>query len=251
MRTLKLTIAYDGTRYAGWQIQRGSRQPTIQRTLERVFRTMLRETVRVVGSGRTDAGVHALGQVAHLRMRSAIPCERLLRSCEALLPDDIAVLDIREARPEFHARFSAVSKRYRYTLGLGIIPPFERRYVQPAPRGVPLKVSLMRREAGVLLGRHDFLAFHHRGRLVSDTVRTITAVSVRRRGAHLCLEVEGSGFLYAMVRGIVGTLLDIGRGHRPSGTMAKILRTRDRRLVGPTAPAKGLCLMGVRYRGRG
>ena len=260
-RTLKLTVAYDGTRYAGWQIQDRRRQmsdvrrqtstrqrgtATIQGTLERVLGTILRERVRVIGSGRTDAGVHALAQVAHLRTRSSVPTPRLLRSVNALLPEAIAVTDLQEAAPAFHARFGATRKRYRYRMFTGCAPsPFIRPYVHHV-RGA-LSVSAMRREAAALCGRHDFRAFARSGPRLGDTRRTITVARLSRAGPELRFDVEGSGFLHAMVRSMVGTLVDVGRGRRPAGTVRRMLRTGRRELAGTTAPAKGLTLVHVEY----
>ena len=245
MRTLKLTIAYDGTRYAGWQIQKG-RRPTIQGTLERVLRTVLREPVKVIGSGRTDAGGHALAQVAHVKTQSDLPCSRLLRSVNALLPSDIAVLEIEEAGPSFHARFDAVSKRYQYRVFLGeVVPPFIRSYVHQVR--APLNVALMRREAAGLKRRHDFRAFIRMASGRTGTVRTLTDVEVVRQGRELRVEVEGNGFLHTMVRSITGTLLDVGRGRRAAGTVRRMLKTGRRELAGTTAPAKGLTLIDVQY----
>lgn len=251
MRTLKLTIAYDGTRYAGWQVQKDSTQqtahsrqrPTIQGTLERVLGRILRERVGVVGSGRTDAGVHAQAQVAHMKTRCLLPCGRLLRSVNALLPPDISVLRVEEAEPSFHARFQAVSKRYRYRIFRGdVVPPFIRPYVYQVR--APLNVALMRREAARLKHRHDFRAF---ARAASHTTRTIHDVRVIRQGQELQIEVEGNGFFHTMVRSIAGTLIDIGRGRLPPGTIRRMLQTGERRLAGTTAPAKGLMLVAVHY----
>ena len=259
MRTLKLTVAYDGTRYAGWQVQvaRGQtsevrrqkgRKPTIQGTLEQTLRRILQEPVHVVGSGRTDAGVHADAQVAHVRIHSRLECRRLQRSLNQLLPADIAVLRLEEAPAAFHARFSARRKRYRYRLYTGpAVPPFVRPYVHHLP--TPLDLPAVRREAAALRGRHDFRAFA-RARPHGTTRRTITAVTCTRHGPELRLEVEGNGFLHTMVRSIVGTLLDVGRGRLPEGTVRRLLRTGDRRLAGTTAPAGGLTLLSVGYQGR-
>lgn len=258
MRILKLTIAYDGTDYTGWQIQSARRQkaagrrrtqtkPTIQGTLETAFRQITGERVRVVGSGRTDAGVHALAQVAHARLRSAIRAHALQRALNAVLPPDIVVTKIEEAPAGFHARFGARVKRYRYRIVTGgVVLPFERRYVHHVR--APLDVRLMRREAAALLGRHDMRAFHKLSRPVADARRTVSRIFVRQRGRELLIELDADGFLHGMVRSIVGTLIDVGRGFRPPGAIAAILKTRDRRLVGPAAPAKGLCLVRVRYR---
>lgn len=246
-RTLKLTIAYDGTRYAGWQVQRaGQPQPTVQGTLEQVLATVLREPVRLTGSGRTDAGVHALAQVAHLKTRSDLSAARLLKSVNALLPQDIAVLRIEDAAGGFHARFGASRKRYRYRMYTGeVVPPFDRPYVHHVR--APLNLARMRREAGALTGRHDFKAFARASSPRHSTVRGITAIRLARRGPELHLDVEGNGFLHTMVRSIAGTLIDVGRGRLPAGTMRKMLRTKTRTLAGTTAPAKGLTLVQVTY----
>ncbi|HAM41853.1 MAG: tRNA pseudouridine(38-40) synthase TruA [Omnitrophica WOR_2 bacterium RIFCSPLOWO2_02_FULL_63_16] len=259
MRTLKLTIAYDGTRYAGWQVQRHKRpapstqhtahstqKPTIQGTLEETLGRILQEQVRVVGSGRTDAGVHAHAQVAHLKTRSAIASEKLERAVNGLLPPDITVSRIDEAPESFHAQRQAVSKRYRYTLVIGpAVLPFERSYVHHVRS--PLRVARMRRAAQRLRGSHDFRAFCASGSSAKTTRRRLSDVQVTQKPGHLAIELEGNGFLYKMVRGVVGTLLEIGRGRLPEGIIERILRTKDRRLVGPTAPARGLMLLNVSY----
>lgn len=245
-RTLKLTIAYDGSRYAGWQVQAAKSGPTVQGTLERVLRQILQEPVRVTGSGRTDAGVHAAGQVGHIRTRSKLTRTRLLRSINRLLPPDIAVLRIDESGARFHARFHAVRKRYRYRMYTGeVVPPFIRPYVLHVTAA--LDVALMRREAGALKGRHDFRAFARAGHGRRSTVRGISAIRLARRGPELHLDVEGNGFLHTMVRSIAGTLIDVGRGRLPSGTMRQLLRGGRRTEAGATAPASGLTLLSVSY----
>lgn len=261
MRTLKLTIAYDGTRYAGWQIQNNSTKqsavsskqkparttPTIQETIERVLGRILQERVRVVASGRTDAGVHALAQVAHLKTRSNVSGERLLRSVNQLLPRDLAVTKIEEAQKTFHARFSPSRKRYRYRMFTGpVVPPFIRPYVHHVRTSLDL--ALMRREAAGLNGGHDFKGFARRGgRGRATTRRTISSITLKRSGPELHLDVEGNGFLHTMVRSIAGTLMDIGRGRLPAGTVHHLLRSGERTLAGTTAPAKGLSLISVQY----
>ena len=260
MRTLKLTIAYDGTRYAGWQIQRvrsagcGARstrfKPTIQGTLERVLHRILRERVQVIGSGRTDAGVHALAQVAHAKTTSALPCERLQRALNHLLPRDIAILRLEDAPEDFHARFSAATKRYRYRIFTGpVVTPFLRPYVHHVR--APLRLGLMRRAFACVRGRHAFDGFARRRSLrlrPSTTDRTITEAILRRRGEEIHLEIEGDGFLHTMVRSLAGTLVDIGRGHLPPGTIARMLAHGERHLAGTTAPSRGLTLVEVTYR---
>ncbi len=260
MRTLKLTIAYDGTRYVGWQIQRrgASELPTIQGTLQRVLRRVLQEPVKVIGSGRTDAGVHALAQVAHIKTCTTMPAQRLLRSVNALLPPDLAVMRMAKASRSFHARFDAVTKRYRYRIFTGpVVPPFVRPYVMHVR--VPLHLAVMRREVAALTGRHNVRAFARAptpksvvwgraSRRGHGTIRTITRAGLRRQADELHLEIEGTGFLHTMVRSIAGTLIDIGRGRLPPGTIRRMLRTGDRRLAGTTAPAQGLVLVSVSYR---
>lgn len=244
MRTLKLTIAYDGTRYAGWQVQPA--RATVQGVLQRSLQRILHERVCVIGSGRTDAGVHALAQAAHINTRSDISVGRLRRALNGVLPPDIAVTAIHEAAPRFQAQFHAKRKHYRYQIVNGpVVLPFERPYVHWVQ--VPLNVALMRREAAVLRGRHDFQAFCAAGSSVTDARRTISRLQVRRQHGRITIDAEADGFLYNMVRGIAGTLIDIGRGRLPAGTMARILRTKDRRLLGQSAPARGLTLMAVVY----
>ncbi|MBI3011692.1 MAG: tRNA pseudouridine(38-40) synthase TruA [Candidatus Omnitrophica bacterium] len=255
MRTLKLTIAYDGTRYAGWQVQRSNthdarrttQKPTVQGTLERVLQSILREPVKVVGSGRTDAGVHALSQIAHVKTRSTLTRERLLRSVNALLPPDIAVTAVDEADEAFHARFTACRKRYRYRVFTGaVVPPFIRPYVHHVR--TPLNLAAMRREAALLKGAHDFKAFARAGGAPRATTRRrITQVELRRRGEEIQLDLEGNGFLHTMVRSIAGTLLDVGRGRLPPGTVRRMLKRGERQLAGTTAPAQGLSLVSVNY----
>ena len=255
MRTLKLTIAYDGTSYAGWQVQVArrhgardkGRKPTVQGTLERVFGQILQEPVKVIGSGRTDAGVHALAQVAHVKTRSSISRQRLLRSLNALLPKDIAVTRLEETDTAFHARFDAARKRYRYRIFTGTVPPpFIRLYVHHVR--VPLRVAAMRRELATLRGRHDFRAFARAPERGRTTVRAVSDARLIRRGSELNLELAGNGFLHTMVRSIAGTLIDVGRGRLPQGTVRRMLKTRDRRLAGTTAPPQGLTLVSVEYR---
>ncbi len=249
MRTLKLTVAYDGTHYAGWQVQDTSRQkPTIQGAIEQALRQILQERVRVVGSGRTDAGVHALAQVAHVKTRSTMPCARLQRSLNELLPPDIAVTRLEDVAPAFHARFDAYRKRYRYRVFTGpVVPPFTRLYVHHVRSS--LRVSAMRRELSALRGRHDFLAFARLPRQAAGrtTIRAITDARLTKRGSELHLELEGNGFLHTMVRSIAGTLIDVGRGRLPEGTVRRMLRMGDRRLAGTTAPPQGLVLVSVTY----
>ena len=244
-RTLKLILAYDGTQFSGWQIQRNAPR-TVQAILQRTLKDILGERVTVMASGRTDAGVHALAQVAHLKVANPMPCWKLQRALTHYLPPDLAVTKIEEALDGFHAQFDAKRKRYVYRIVNGpAVLPFERPYVHQV--WVPLNVARMRKEAAALKGRHNFRSFQAAGRQVKDPRRTIHAIRVTKQGSRLTIEVEADGFLYNMVRNIVGTLLEIGRGRLPPGTMRHLLRARDRRLAGPTAPARGLCLVRVQY----
>ncbi len=246
MHCLKLTVAYDGTRYSGWQKQREKNQPSIQGTLEAVLQQVLQEPIKITGSGRTDAGVHALGQVAHVKVKQRVDLYKLQGSLLGLLPPDIAVMQIEDAEPDFHARYGAQSKRYRYRIFTGpVADPFIRPFVHTY--SLDLNLALMKRETEVLLGEHDFVAFARSRHQRKTTVRRILDVSWARKGQELWFEVEGNGFLYMMVRSLVGTLLDIGRGHLPEGHMEMLLRTGERKLAGDTAPAQGLVLVNVIY----
>lgn len=250
LRVLKLAIAYDGTAYAGWQRQAPraeARRRSIQAVVERAFQAVTQRRVCVVGSGRTDAGVHAEAQVAHAHVHSQLPVHRLLRALNHLLPPEIRVMTLEEAPAQFHARFSPSLKQYRYRIHLGgEATPFVARYVHQY-RGAPLSLARMRREAARLKGRHNFKAFARASNPRRTAVRTLTDVRLTRHGRELWLEVEGDGFLHTMVRSIAGTLIDVGRGRLPEGTVRRMLQSRDRRLAGTTAPGKGLALVRVTY----
>lgn len=242
-RNIKLLVEYDGTRYHGWQRQANA--PTIQQTLEEGIARVVGHEVTLFGSGRTDAGVHALGQVANFHTSASIAAERLPHAINANVPDDIAVLRAEDAAPDFHARYSARRKTYRYRI--------VRRAVRPAVGAAfvhwhrfPLDVAAMQRAAGLFLGEHDFAAFesHSAG---EGTVRTITRSDLSEAGERLDYYVTANGFLYNMVRAMVGTLLEIGSGRRPADDVTRLLASRDRKRAGRTAPAKGLCLMQVDY----
>jgi len=247
MRNLKLQIEYDGTAYAGWQVQNRHRGKTIQQVIEKALCRILQERVRLIGSGRTDAGVHALAQVANFKTNSEIPGLKLRQAFNALLPADISVSIVEDVQPDFHSRFSAKSKAYRYSI-------LNRAYPSALSRGrvyfcpYTLDLDLMRREAACLLGRHDFSAFCASGSDAKNKVRTVKRIFFKKGpGGLIDLEIEADGFLYNMVRNIVGTLIEIGRGKFKKGSMKKILHSKDRRLAGPTAPAEGLYLVKVKY----
>lgn len=246
-RNLKLTIAYDGTRYHGFQSQGKRELPTIQSLLEEVWERLVGEAVKVNGAGRTDAGVHAFGQVVNFRTAVAsIPTERVPYAFNALLPRDVAVLDCVEAAPSFHARFDARAKRYEYrVLNRPFPSPVDRLYTLHV--SAPLDVEAMREGARYLVGTHDFSAFAGSLGAERNPVRTLTSCSVWRDGERVHFAVEGDGFLYHMVRTIVGTLLQVGLGKERPRWVGEVLASRDRRRAGATAPAHGLFLAAVYY----
>jgi tRNA pseudouridine38-40 synthase len=244
LRNLKLTLAYDGTRLVGWQRQ--SEGDSVQGLLEDALARFEGSPVTVHGAGRTDAGVHALGQVASVQLTCAHDVTTLTRALNAQLPEDVRVLAIEEMSPDFHARFSARSKTYRYQIRHGTIAdPFERAYVWHMPER--LDVDGMSRGAGVLVGRHDFAAFQSIGSPTRDSVRTVTQSVITDADGRLNYEISGDGFLRYMVRAIVGTLVEIGRGFRAPESMASLLRGSARGDAGPTAPPQGLFLVRVDY----
>jgi tRNA pseudouridine38-40 synthase len=244
MRTIRMTLAYDGTNYHGWQEQPG--QVTVQGTLVETLTTILRERPAVEGAGRTDSGVHALGQVAAFKTGRAMPLDRLHAALNSRLPPDICVTEMRDAPPGFRPSFEAVGKHYRYRIYRSPFKPiFEARYVWHWHR--PLALEPMRQAARLLVGEHDFRSFEGRGSAREDTVRRVTRLDIVEAGPELHFEVEGNRFLYRMVRNLVGTLTEVGRGHRPVEWAGDVLTARDRMAAGPTAPPHGLCLMEVRY----
>jgi len=247
-RGIKLTLAYDGTAYAGWQVQSEAR--SIQKVLEAALSKITGETIRVTASGRTDAGVHALGQVVGFRTRSRLKPEVLQRALNAELPRDIAVLEATEVAPDFHATLHAKRKCYRYLIYDGPVRDVFRRHTAwHCPWG--LDAEAMHRAAQALRGTHDFSSFQTQGSPRRSSVRTIEQIAVCRGldgDPHLItIEVQADGFLYNMVRAIVGTLVRVGRHARPESWVAEVLAARDRRAAGPTAPAHGLFLVRVEY----
>jgi tRNA pseudouridine38-40 synthase len=255
MRNLRLVLAYDGTEFGGWQRQ--PRGITVQGTLEAALGKIVGETVRVYGSGRTDAGVHALHQVANFKTGCRIPCRNLIKALNDLLPPTIRVKGADEVPHDFHARYHVRSKTYRYRiLQAPVCSPFLWRFVYHYP--FPLDVAPMAEAARQLEGEHDFTSFAgsegHGGsedesEREPSRVRTIFRSSIIRRPATsmLIYEVQGSGFLHHMVRNIVGTLIEVGRGKLSAADVPRILAARDRTRAGPTAPACGLCLVKVEY----
>jgi tRNA pseudouridine38-40 synthase len=243
---LRLTVEYEGTRYQGWQLQPGV--PTVQGVLEEALATALREPVRVRGSGRTDAGVHACGQVAAVRL-THVPADlgRLQKSLNALTPDDIAVRDITVVEDGFDPRRQARSRLYEYRILNRPAPsPFWRHYAWHVSH--PLDVSAMNTAAQSLEGEHDFAAFQGAdAEPVRSTVRRVLVSRLSSTDGLLVYRIEATAFLKHMVRNIIGTLAEIGRGERPQDGMAALLAGRDRTRAGATAPAQGLLLVAVRY----
>lgn len=242
MKTYKIVLAYDGTDFKGWQRQPADR--TVQGTVEAALLRITGKTVAVTASGRTDAGVHALAQVAGFRGRISLDEVTLLRALNAVLPPDVRILSLETAPPGFHPRRSARSKTYIYRIVTApVISPFDYRYALHWPHR--LNVAAMRRAAALFVREGDFSAFSsNRDR---RPVRRITRSEIRRRGDELIYTVEGRGFLRYMVRTMVGTLLDVGRGRYPAERLEEAFRTGDRSLAGPTVPALGLCLVRVIY----
>jgi tRNA pseudouridine38-40 synthase len=248
MRNVRMTLAYVGTRFAGWQVQPG--RPTIQGTLEEGLSRMLQEQVAVAGAGRTDAGVHALGQVASFTTLRELPLHGLRRGLNARLPEDIRVLEAAEAAPGFHARGDARSKEYRYRLSRAeVVSPFEAPFVTPV-RG-RLDVAAMSRAARHFLGRHDFTSFCPAGCEQENRVRVVTLARLEESGDEIVFTIRAGGFLRHMIRTMVGTLLAVGAGRIAPDGIEGILAARDRRAAGPCAPARGLTLMRVFYETEG
>ena len=269
-RTLKLTLAYDGTGFVGWQRQ--AEGQSIQGLLEEALSKIEHAPVTVIGAGRTDGGVHAIGQVASVTLASPIEDDTLRRALNAVLPPEVRVLSVEGAPSGFHARYSARSKTYRYRIANGeVTDPFSWRYAWLLPH--PLDIAAMEEAARLIEGRRDFAGFQGAGSSTGSTVRTVlssrfhegTTGDPRSAGGRqvmpgvpegpdtarlLVYEITGDGFLRHMVRNIVGTLVEIGAGRRQTESIERILSSGDRRLAGATAPACGLCLVRIDYRER-
>lgn len=244
MRTLKLVLEYDGSHYCGWQVQGDA--PTIQGVLEQALAKILGARVRVSGAGRTDAKVHAVGQVASFRSAWQLPVEVLQRALNSLLPRDVAIREVQDVPPDFHARFSALGKVYAYRiLNRPVRSPLRLRYVWHLPQ--PLDLQAMAVAATYLQGTHDFASFQAAGSAVKTTERTLTELTVTQDGEEIVVRGTATGFLRHMMRNIVGTLVEVGRGGRRPADVKRILEARDRRLAGVTAPPQGLYLVQVLY----
>ncbi len=244
MRNIKLIISYDGTNYSGWQSQ--SNGVTIQDKIERAIYKVLREKIRVTGASRTDAGVHARMQVANFKTESTLPLANIINGINRNLPRDIAIRKGKETSIGFHSQYHAKSKLYRYTVtNQSPVSPFEKDYVLSVRK--PLNVDDMKREARHLKGLQDFSSFQGARSKRDNTIREIYSIEINKRGKTIYIDVEANGFLYNMMRIIAGTLIGIGRGHLKKDSIKRILAKKRREYAGMTVPAKGLCLMKVRY----
>ena len=242
---VKLTIQYDGTRYDGWQRQ-GNTDNTLQGRLEGVLSRMVGKPVEIQGAGRTDAGVHAHGQVASVHLPEGYTPQEVQNYLNRYLPEDVAVVEVVEVGERFHARLSATGKEYRYHIRMGSVPDvFARKYQYRVEE--PLDLAAMERAAGYLTGKHDFRSFCGNRRFKKSTVREVFHIGVEVCGSDLTLIYRGDGFLYNMVRILTGTLLEVGLGQRTPESMVDILEAQERTAAGKTAPAQGLVLQEVYY----
>ena len=244
-KNYKLKISYDGSRYFGWEHQPD--RETIQGKIETVLARMVdKDMVDVIGAGRTDAGVHARAMIANVQLDTQMSPEEIRDYANRYLPDDIAILEVREAADRFHARYKAVGKTYQYTCFDGPVKPvFDRKYYTPLDH--ELDVEAMQEAAHFLEGKHDYKSFCGNSRMKKSTVRIVDTITVRRRKGYVYLTFHGTGFLQNMVRIMSGTLIEVGLGRKRPEEVGEILEACDRKVAGPTAPAKGLCLLKVDY----
>ena len=244
-KNYKLKISYDGSRYFGWEHQPD--RETIQGKIETVLARMVdKDMVDVIGAGRTDAGVHARAMIANVHLDTQMSPEEIRDYANRYLPDDIAILEVREAADRFHARYKAVGKTYQYTCFDGPVKPvFDRKYYTPLDQ--ELDVEAMQEAAHFLEGKDDYKSFCGNSRMKKSTVRIVDTITVRRRKGYVYLTFHGTGFLQNMVRIMSGTLIEVGLGRKRPEEVGEILEACDRKVAGPTAPAKGLCLLKVDY----
>ena len=245
MRNIKMTIEYDGSNFKGFQKLKDN-ENTIQGKLESVLSQMADEKIEIIGSGRTDMGVHAYGQVVNFKTNSPLSLNKMHKYLYEYLPQSIAIREIEEVDDRFHSRYNAMGKTYCYTCYVGDKKPvFNRKYVNIIEG--KLDVDAMKRAADILTGEHDFASFCGNPKMKKSTVREIYSIDVSLKGSFLNLTYHGSGFLQYMVRILSGTLLEVGQGKRTPESMYELLEERNRSLAGATAPAKGLCLLKVDY----
>jgi tRNA pseudouridine38-40 synthase len=243
-RNIRLKIAFDGTAYHGWQIQKDA--PTIQGSVSAALSKITGEPVSLTGSGRTDSGTHARGLVANFLSESTLPLHQLVRAANSLLPRDIRILSAGKVPQDFHARKSAISKTYRYQIYRGgILPPHLLRECFHFP--YPIDISKMKAAADLFLGEHDFASYAKSNSAPANTIRRIFRCDLQEKGSKLLLTVTGNGFLHHMVRNMAGTLLEVGQGTIGLENFADLFNKRDRNLAGFTAPAQGLILLKVQY----
>lgn len=241
----KMRLSYDGTCYSGWQIQPNS--ISIQGLIEEALFRLYKTPVRIIGAGRTDAGVHALDQCAHFCIPHQLDCRKTVFALNGLLPSDIRIKELTLAPESFHAQYSALSKEYHYHLWLDpVIDPFYRLYRHKCSH-TNFSLALLKEGAAQFVGTHDFATFANTGGTVTHTVRTIQRLDCLPQNGGIRLEFEGNGFLYKMVRNIVGTLLEIALGKRPVSQIKELFAAKDRKMAGIAAPAKGLFLMKIEY----
>ncbi|MGI6018755.1 MAG: tRNA pseudouridine(38-40) synthase TruA [Marvinbryantia sp.] len=244
MKRVKLTVAYDGTNYCGWQVQPNG--ITIEEVLNQHLSELLREPIRVIGASRTDAGVHALGNVAVFDTSARMPAEKISFALNTRLPQDIRIQESKEVASDFHPRFCNTIKTYEYKI-------LNRRFADPTKRlyslfyYIPLDVGQMQQAADYLVGKHDFKSLCTHKAEVENTVRTIYAVEIWRENDMITVRIRGNGFLYNMVRIIVGTLLRVGSGYYAPDYMKELLEAKDRQAAGETAPPQGLTLVKIEY----
>lgn len=244
MKNVKLIVEYDGTNYCGFQKQK--RGKTIQAELEKAASKLFSQCIRVISSGRTDSGVHAKGHVVNFHVKKKLSIESILKGMNSYLPHDIVVKSARYVASSFHAQYSAVKKQYRYVVWNDIIrSPLCERYSLFYPYSLDLK--LMQEAAQLFIGTHDFKSFSSKSAQKDNTIRTIYMLAVRKKGNKIVFTIEGNGFLYNMVRNIVGTILLVGRGKIKMGEIKKIFSAKDRSAAGPTVAARGLSLIKVVY----
>lgn len=244
MRNIKLTIRYDGTDYSGWQSQKNAEG--IQDVIQRAVKKITGRKTTVIASGRTDSGVHALAQIANFKTASRIPLKNLKMALNTILPDDIKIFGCEEVSLKFNSQRSARTKLYRYTIyNNDFMDPFLRRFASKC--FFKIDVGLMRKGAKFLVGRRDFTSFQTKDGVDRDACRTIKYIKIKREGDLIYIDIEADGFLYNMVRNIVGTLIEVGRGKFKADYVGEILKKKDKRTCGPTAPAKGLSLIRVMY----
>ena len=247
VRNIRLLIEYDGTNYAGWQWQTNDK--TVQETLAGAIERVVQEKIKLYGASRTDAGVHAIGQAANFITNSTIPAKRLVHAINFYLPHDVTIKDAADVPESFHAQYCAVSKVYRYTLfNDWTRTSLNRHFCYVC--GFQLNMDKMLGAALCLTGTHDFTSFTTHASQEKNRVRTVKRLEIKKEGKYIFFTIEANGFLYNMVRSIVGTLIDVGRGKMAVEDMKDLLEAKDRNLAAPTAPSRGLCLMEVKYNER-